>query len=214
MGEWRACLQTPWEADDQRYVEREGSVVRHGRNSNSVRARRVQNVSINLFLRPKWRSHSIPTHMYDTGGQTQYCSAVRYALGHLSLPLLLTLSRSLVFALLVAAGVAPEIMYHGLISADSSHPRDVGNVVVIEAVMTENEMVRVHVGVGNRSFCDGEGRHRASETMTADDTSAKRSTACGDRRFPCQATRERRRSHSSAPARVIPASAAACGRLD
>ena len=137
-----------------------------------------------------------------------------YALGHLSLPLLLTLSRSLVFALLMAAGVAPEIMYHGLISADSSHPRDVGNVVVIEAVMTENEMVRVHVGVGNRSFCDGEGRHRASETMTADGTSAKRSTACGDRRFPCQATRERRRSHSSAPARVIPASAAACGRLD
>ena len=78
--------------------------------------------------------------------QTQYCSAVRYALGHLSLPPLLTLSRSLVFALLVAAGVAPEIMYHGLISADYSHSRDVGNVVVIEAVMTE--MVQVNVGVG------------------------------------------------------------------
>ena len=30
-------LQTPWEANDQRYVEWEGSVVRHGRNSNSFR---------------------------------------------------------------------------------------------------------------------------------------------------------------------------------
>jgi hypothetical protein len=191
-------------------------VVRHGRNSNSVRARRVQNVSINLFLRPKAKPYNSILHICMT--QADKLNTVQlyvtYALGHLSLPLLLTLSRSLVFALLVAAGVAPEIMYHGLISADSSHPRDVGNVVVIEAVMTENEMVRVHVGVGNRSFCDGEGRHRASETMTADGTSAKRSTACGDRRFPCQATRERRRSHSSAPARVIPASAAACGRLD
>ena len=42
--------------------------------------------------------------------------------------------------------MAPEIMYHGLISADYSHSRDVGNVVVIEAVMTE--MVQVNVGVG------------------------------------------------------------------